>query len=201
MLEKLGFENEKICECIVATLNRDLTPNAAPMGIKMEDGLLIIKAHENTDTCINLLERKKCSINIVYDALLFLICAVKGKGKQSKEPELEEDFFDYEAGIPVLKNSLAYIIARAVDFRKIISEDSIGKKVIYKFMLKPEAIKLSHALPQAPNRAFFAAIEMAIEISRGRKENIEKNLEIIRKTSKREYEKIKKYMKKEGLLL
>jgi len=198
VLDSLGFLEDCVAECIVATYNRDGTPNSAPMGLKRISGSVDLKlrAHLGTDTCENLLRNRECTVNIIFDPLLFLLSATRGHGKQGREVEIKNAKKAKHANAPYLAEANAYIEAGVKELKKSERADKHGTSRAVEFTLAPNRIKILKPFPVALNRGLFAAVEIAISLSRKRKAGIKKNLAIIRKTrSRSEYEKISEYVK------
>lgn len=198
MLTSLGFFEDCVAECIVATYNRDGTPNSAPMGLKRVSGTaeLKLRAHRKTDTCENLLRSRACTINIIFDPLLFLLSATKGHGKQGKEIEIKNVRKAKHVNAPYLAEANAYIETVVKELKESERVDKYGRAAMVEFTLAPKNIKILKPFPIALNRGLFAAIEIAIALSRKRKTGIKKNLEIIRKTRSKEHEQINEYVKR-----
>jgi len=196
ILDSLGFFEGCTAECIVATYNRGGTPNSAPMGLKRASGTenLRLRAHRKTDTCENLLRNKACTVNIIFDPLLFLLSAAKGQGKQEKEIEIENVKKAKHVNAPYLAEANACIEAEVKELKESEGVDKYGRAKMVEFTLAPRNIKILKPFPIALNRGLFAAVEIAIALSRKRKTGFKKNLEIIRKT-RSDYEQINKYVK------
>lgn len=60
-----------INEIIVTTLNEDVSAHIAPMGIKYEDGLILIAPFKPSKTLDNLLRNGQAAINITDDVRVF----------------------------------------------------------------------------------------------------------------------------------
>ncbi len=72
--DELGFEEGCIHEVILTTINEDLTPNVAPMGISIEKPyFFIVKPYIATRTYQNLSRTGEAVINITDDISLFCI--------------------------------------------------------------------------------------------------------------------------------
>lgn len=86
-LSDLGFLKGIIAEAIVSTYNKDKTPNAAPMGILMEDEKhLTIDLFNSTATCNNI-EASKCAVvNLTSDIEVFYKTAFKEANPDGKPP-------------------------------------------------------------------------------------------------------------------
>lgn len=198
ILNSIGFFEDCLVECIVTTYNKGRTPNSAPMGLKRVSGTenLRLIVHRGTDTCENLLRNKACAVNIIFDPLLFLLSATRGHGKQGKEIETENVKKAKHVNAPYLAGANAYVEAEVKELKKSERADKYGRASMIEFILAPKNIKILKPFPTALNRGLFAAIEIAIALSRKRKTGIKKNLEIIRKTRSKEYEQINEYVKR-----
>jgi hypothetical protein len=182
-LEDIGIKRGRICESIVTTFHEDETANAAPMGVLGTGiGEVILKVHRNTDTFENILRTECCVINIVFDPLLFLKAALFGRNKGSGEIELEKTGIAGLVYAPYLKAAEAYIQTELKSFDEIRKKDVLGDAIIGKMTLRVIDIQLLKAFPVAPNRGFYAGIELAIALSRDRISEAQRHLSVIKKT-------------------
>ena len=78
-LSELGFTENCIVETILVTLNKDGSPNPAPMGFTKEGKVLTVKVYKTSQTYQNLVKGASAYINIVSDPMVFLRCAFKGE--------------------------------------------------------------------------------------------------------------------------
>ncbi len=86
-LNDLGFSKGIISETIVSTFNANGEPNAAPMGVTMENHeQLVIRPFISTSTYKNLQTRKCAVVNLTADPELFYITAFKEVVPDGKLP-------------------------------------------------------------------------------------------------------------------
>jgi hypothetical protein len=180
----LGITKDGLYETIITTFHEDSTPNAAPMGVygKGRDELAL-RVHKKTDTYVNIMRSKCCVINLVYDPLIFLRCSLYGRNKGPLEVEHENTKRAGQVNAPYLNEALAFIETELKSCEEVEKKDELGVTTIAKMVLKVKYIKILSPFPPAPNRGFFAAIELAISLSRGGKGDNQRYLDIIKKTA------------------
>ena len=199
MISKLGFKKGRIIECIVTTYNENGRPNAAPMGVyAVGKRGLILKVHLDCDTYSNIIRNKGCVINLIYDPLLFLKTTLIGRGRGGEEPEVEASEVGKARMVqaPFIKSSQAYLEVRLKYQREYVKVDDykISEVSMMKCKVVREVIKRKH--PMGFNRGLGAAVELAIKLSRGQKEDCEEYLSIMQRTMSREdYDKINTFLK------
>ncbi|MFH1774012.1 MAG: DUF447 domain-containing protein [Methanobacteriota archaeon] len=193
----LGFRKGGIAECIVTTYNEDGSPNAAPMGVyALSEKEVIMKIHVESDTCSNLLRNKCCVINLIFDPYLFLKTALIGRAKGCKEPEVgKNEIKKANVNAPFLKDAHAFIEAKLKEHRKYVKKDEYKKSKFCAARCEVSRVVVNRRYPVAVNRGLFAAVELAIALSRERKEDLRRCTRIMRKSlSPEEYRKIKKLL-------
>jgi hypothetical protein len=196
LIRRLGFKKGRIVEAVVTTYNRDTTPNAAPMGVFSADKTLVLKVHKSSDTCGNILRTGGCVVNLVYDPLLFLKSALTAKG----EPEVQlEDTGEAETVYaPFLKNSHAYLESKLLGTRRYLKRDRYGASEVFMFRFGVMKIEVLKKYPVGFNRGLAAAIELAINLSRGKKEGWEEQVRIMKRVlSTKEYREIISFLKQQ----
>ncbi|NOZ58369.1 MAG: DUF447 family protein [Euryarchaeota archaeon] len=188
MLHRLGFKKGGIAECIVTTRNRDGSANAAPMGVyTIDDSTVAMKLHAGSDTLRNLTREGRAALNITFDPLLFLRTAlVKGS------PEVEKhEVSTTRHGIPYLKHAHAYAALQLEAVNSYSLTDSLGKSRVSVVRCGVTEVRILRPFPQAPCRGFFAALELAIDLSRGKTDRREELMRVMRRTLPAgEYERI-----------
>ncbi len=196
-ISDIGIENEKLCEAIITTYHPDGKPNAAPMGIVgAGEQELILRVHRDTDTYDNIMRTNCCVVNIVFSPTLFLRCSLQGRHKGSSEIESFNSEPANLVNAPYLKTAHAYVQAELKRVEQVKMNDSMGAATIAKMTLLAKKIKVLIPSPTAPNRGFYAAIELAITLSRGRRKEIQPYLDIIKKTLPRsESDEIEEFVK------
>jgi len=193
-ISDIGFEKGGITECIVTTYNRDKSPNAAPMGVfTLRDGVVVLRIHTDTDTYSNLTREKRCALNVVFDPYLFLKTAITGRGDGGKEREVGSEDVMGETGMnaPVLKEAFAVIEGELLGRKKYVRKDRYGASEVAVVKLRVIDVIVLKAFPKAVNRGLHAAVELAIELSRGKKENKDRYLKVMKRSLRaREYGRI-----------
>ena len=87
-LTDLGFLKGMIAECIVSTYNMDGKPNAAPMGVIMEDEQhLIINLFNSSTTCSNIKANRCAIVNLTSNIEVFYKTAFKEANIDGKLPK------------------------------------------------------------------------------------------------------------------
>jgi hypothetical protein len=194
-MEKLGFREGRVVEAIVTTFNKDGTPNAAPIGVRREGDRLAVGVHQGSDTARNILREGVFCVNLVLDPYLFLKTALSGHGGEGQE--LPGDHYGVCDSIPspCLKDAEAVIEVRVADRKELIRRDSLGRTKFHRFHGDIVRVNIIDPVPKGYNRALGAAIELAIELSRGNKKNINKYIKIMEKTlEQHELHKIKQFL-------
>jgi len=178
-------KKSRVYETIVTTINKEKKPNAAPIGVYfLNNDKLVMKIYKENKTYENLIETKTCCVNIVYNPCLFIKYAILDE--KDKEKILGGEITYYN-NLPILKDAHAYLITELIKHREY------NNKGI--FVLKITKREILEEFPYPINRGLNAAVELAIDLSRGRKENIENHLAIMKKCLKiEEYKEIKKFL-------
>lgn len=189
----MGFTPGRIIESIVTTYNEDKSPNAAPIGIyPISNNEIEMNIHTTTDTLSNLLRTGGCVVNVVFDPLLFLKCALLGSGKGEAENEVAPSDVQPADNVdaPVLKDANAWIELKMQTHEEKIIKDRHGETEFSRVVCRVVNINVNKKYPIAINRGLFAAIEVAVAKSRGM-EPQERHLEIMERTlAPEEYKKI-----------
>lgn len=182
-LRDIGIGEGWLCEAIVTTYHEDGSPNAAPMGVRGGGrDVVVLKVHRDTDTYENILRGRCCVINIVFDPLLFLRCALYGRHKGPSEIEAGDVEPADHVDAPYLVGASAYVEAELEEVEDFAKSDAYGMAMGSKMTLRVRDIRVLSPFPAAPNRGFFAAMELAIALSRGRTEDVPRYMEVIKKT-------------------
>lgn len=196
-ISDMGFLPGRILEAIVTTFNEDGSPNAAPIGIyPISEGEIQMDIHAPTDTRSNLLRTGACVVNVVFDPLLFLKCAILGSGKGEKENEVSPvDVLPAEnVDAPFLKEANAYIELEMQSHEEKTKKDMHGEMEFSRVVCRVVSFNINKKYPIAINRGLFAAIEVAVAKSRGM-EPQKRYLEIMEITlSPEEYKKIMEFL-------
>ncbi len=158
-LSDLGFLKGIIAEAIVSTYNKDKTPNAAPMGIIMEDEKhLTIDFFNSTATCSNIVANRCAVINLTSDIAFFYKTAFKEANPDGKLPK---DWFEKSqiVNAPKMCSADATI---DISIDNLWPIDSQKTKATFK-------IDLINAKPQYPQvqcRAMSLTLEAIIHATR-----------------------------------
>jgi hypothetical protein len=193
----MGFTPGRIMEAIVTTYNPDGSPNAAPIGIyPLGEGEIQMDVHTPTDTRSNLLRTGACVVNVVFDPLLFLKCAILGSGKGSEESEITEDETIPAENVdaPALKEANAYLELKVEKSEEKTKSDMHGEMKFSRIVCTVVNTTINKEYPIAVNRGLFAAIETAVAKSRGMEPD-SRYVEIMERTlSPEEFKKIKELL-------
>lgn len=158
-LTDLGFTGGVIFETIVTTSNPNGTPNAAPMGVIMQDqSTLILNIFNQSKTLQNLKTQKKAVINITSNIELFYKSTFKEANPDGKLPL---DWFEKSTTVKAPKLRLADAWVEA----SVVSVEANGREKTH-VHLKVEAITAQQKFPQIYNRAFAAVLEAIINATR-----------------------------------
>ena len=149
------LQQRVIYETIVTTIDKENKPNAAPMGIYIDnDNFIIIKPFLESKTFENLWEQEKCVINISNDPRLFVLSALF-------KDELSEDSFisDKEFDIPILRQCKdSYFLV------SVVQKDKELQKGYFKCKIKKK--KLQPVNIFVFTRAFSLLLEILIHSTR-----------------------------------
>lgn len=193
-MREMGFKKGRIVETIVTTYNRDGSPNAAPMGVyAWRRRILVLKVHSRSDTCANILRTGGCVVNLVYDPFLFIRSALAPKG----EPEVKEEETGKAETVyaPFLRESHAYLEAGVLGFSRYTKRDAHGTSQVYVVKCRVQRRVVLRSCPVGLNRGIAAAIEIAIKLSRGRKDGVEEHMRVMRRTlNAAEYSEIASFL-------
>ena len=155
--KKLPFEKNIIYETIISSYNKDGMPNAAPMGILLdEENEIILRVFNQSDTYKNLLANKICAINLSNNPNLYVNATLF-------QDELKADFFtkhpDFSA--PILKSCKEnFLILKIIK----IESDSLPNRTL--FIGKIVYQKLQNQISPVFTRAFSSLIEILIHVTR-----------------------------------
>ncbi|MFV2040971.1 MAG: DUF447 domain-containing protein [Candidatus Hydrothermarchaeales archaeon] len=183
VLSSIGICRGRLSEVIVTTYHNDGAPNAAPMGVLGLGGdNILLRVHRDTDTFENIRREGCCVVNVVFDPLLFLRCALVGRHKGSKVVETLDVLRAKVVSAPYIKGTNTYVEAELLSCEYVNSRDSFGPASVAKLTLKAVNIVVLSPFPVAPNRGLFAAIEIAVSLSRGMEKDVQGYLEVVKKT-------------------
>ena len=158
-LAELGFLKNVITEVIVTTYNMDGQPNAAPMGVIMDDARnIVIRPYTSTQTSKNLQSKKCAVVNITSNPELFYRTAFKEANPEGRMPQ---DWFQRAETVdsPRMRVADAFIEVTVKDI------DDFGTGRI-NVSCQVKLIKASKMLPKVYCRALHAVIESIVHATR-----------------------------------
>jgi hypothetical protein len=176
----LGFSKGIIAETIVSTYNIDGEPDAAPMGVIMEDEQhLIIKLFNSSTTCSNIKANRCAVVNLTSNIEVFYKTAFKEANIDGKLPQ---EWFEQAKAVnaPKLRFADASIDVSVSDLKLI---GTLKTRVVCNVELVQAALKF----PQVYCRAMDATLEAIIHATRvreflndtGEQKQVSKLLELI----------------------
>jgi hypothetical protein len=178
-LNDLGFFIRETVETIVSTYSEDGQPNAAPMGVVMEnEEHVIIKLFNSSQTYKNLQEKRSAVINITTDVELFYRTAFK---EANPNGTLSNKLFEKAEIVeaPKLRTSDA-AIEILIETLSPINFEKTQATCYVRF------IKSTNSPPKAYSRALSATVEAIVHATRikvffnnNQKEKVPKLLSII----------------------
>jgi hypothetical protein len=158
-LADLGFQKEVIVETVVSTYGEDGKPNAAPMGVVMENAQrIVIRPYTSSLTYKNLQSRRCAVVNVTSNPELFYRTAFKEANPEGKMPQ---EWFEKAEVVnaPRLRKADALIEVSVVDIT------SLGAEKI-QASCDVKLIKAERILPKVYCRALFATVEAIIHATR-----------------------------------
>jgi hypothetical protein len=158
-LVDLGFQRGVIVETVVSTYNEDGKPNAAPMGVVMENAQrIVIRPYTSSLTYKNLQSKRCAVINITSNPELFYRTAFKEANPEGKMPQ---EWFEKAEIVdaPRLRMADALIEISVADVT------SLGAEKVEAFC-DVKLIKAARILPKVYCRALFATVEAIIHATR-----------------------------------
>jgi len=158
-LTDLGFSKGAIFETVLSTYNQDGTPNAAPMGITMQNPQTIsLNIFNSSQTSYNLKTTKCEVINLTSDIEVFYKTAFK---EANYNEQLPQEWFEKEEMLNAPKLRLA---DATIDVTVTETVPSGVEKT--SFLLKIQQINAAKMYPQVYCRALSATIEAIIHATR-----------------------------------
>lgn len=158
-LTELGFIKGIIGETIVSTFDLNGQPNAAPMGILIEnDEKLKIKPYRTSLTCKNLQTKRCAVVNLTSNPRLFYLTAFKDLRLDEKLPDgMFEKAQKVDAPrLEAADSTIEVSVAKTDSFSSERAE----------FLCNVQLVKSSKTLPKVYCRAQFATIEAIIHSTR-----------------------------------
>jgi len=154
-LTDLGFLKGVIAECIVSTYNVDGSPNAAPMGVIMEDKQhLIVNLFNPSTTYINIKANRCAVVNLTSNIEVFYKTAFKEANPDGKMPQ---EWFEQAKAInaPKLRSADATIDVSVTGMTPIDAEKT-------RVLCNVELVQAKRKFPQVHCRAMDATLEAII---------------------------------------
>ena len=158
-LTDLGFLKGVIAECIVSTYNVDGKPDAAPMGVIMEDEQhLIVNLYNSSTTCSNIKANRCAVVNLVSNIEVFYKTAFK---EVNPDGELPQEWFEKAKAVnaPKLRFADATIDVSVTDITPI---DTVKTRAV----CNVESVQATRKFPQVHCRAMDATLEAIIHATR-----------------------------------
>jgi hypothetical protein len=158
-LADLGFSKGLIAETVVSTYNMHGQPNAAPMGVTMENAqLLALRIYTSSLTYKNLQTKRCAVVNVTSDPELFYRTAFKETNLEGRVPQ---EWFEKAETVdaPRLRAAEAYIEVTVADITPFDAERA-------EVTCEVKLAKASNVLPKVHCRASFATIEAIIHATR-----------------------------------
>lgn len=158
-LSDLGFSKGDIAETVVSTYNKEGKPNAAPMGVVMQDEKhLSIDFFNSTSTYKNIILNKCAVVNLTNNVEIFYKTAFKEANPKGKLPE---EWFEKANSVnaPKLKLAEATIDVSLKNMTPLDQE-----KTMATFNL--ERLDAKTVYPQVYSRAMALTIEAIIHATR-----------------------------------
>jgi hypothetical protein len=158
-LGDLSFLKGVIVETVVSTYSADNQPNAAPMGVVMENAQRIsFRIYTSSLTYKNLQSKRNAVVNITSDPEVFYKTAFKEANPNGQfPPEWFEKAETVDA--PKMRMAEGHIEVTVLDTAPLDSERA-------EVLCDVKRIQASEALPKAYCRASFATIEAIIHATR-----------------------------------
>ncbi len=157
-LSSLGFAKGVNCEAIVTTLNPDGSPNAAPMGVHMENEQhLSLNVYNTAQTCQNLKAKKSAVVNLTKSIDVYYRSTFKEANPNGKIPAA---WFAKSETVDAPRLRLADAAIEVT-----VTSISTGKERTI-FNCKVEAVSAKEQLPQVYCRALPLAIEAITHATR-----------------------------------
>jgi hypothetical protein len=160
-LTDLGFSKSVIAETVVSTYDKETKPNAAPMGILMEDEQHLAITLFNSSTTFSNIKANRCAVvNLTSNIEIFYKTAFKEANPAGKLPL---DWFEKAEGVNAPRLCLADAsIEVSVEELLVIN----AQKTSARFKL--EMIQAAPKYPQVHSRAMSQTLEAIIHATRVR---------------------------------
>lgn len=194
-LSKLGIEKDLQYECITTTISDDGVKNAGAFAFTyLGEGKVHCRISEGSKTLKNILDSNEYVVNITQDPLVFTYATLYC---------LDDEYYETVDGLPVIKNTPAYIIVDVenVEIKTPENFQFKGDDNIYFIYGNIRKLVVNDESVQAYNRGISGLIEGLVNLSRykivddaKRKEYMARLIENQRVIEKVSDEKTKKAM-------
>ena len=159
-LSKVGIEKDLQYECITTTKSSDGIMNAGAFAFQCLGGDKV-RCHifEGSKTLKNIIDTNEYVVNITQDSMVFTYATLNC---------FDDEFFDDYDGLPIIKNSPAFIIVD-VESVEIMSPENFPIKVdnnIHFITGKIRKLVINDETVRAFNRGMPALIESLVNVSR-----------------------------------
>ncbi len=158
-LADLGFSKGIITETIVSTYSAEKQPNAAPMGVTIENTqCIVIRPYTSTLTYKNLKLKRCAVINVTANPELYYRTAFKESNPKGRIPQ---EWFEKAETVdaPKLRMANVHIEVSVVDMSVLDAERATA-------LCQVKLVKAPKVLPKVYCRASFATIEAIIHATR-----------------------------------
>jgi hypothetical protein len=158
-LTDLGFSKGAIAETVVSTYSANGQPNAAPMGVTMENSQRVAFKIYNSALTYRNLRAKRCAVvNVTSDPEVFYRTAFKEANPNGKLPL---DWFGKAETVdaPSLRGAEASVEVAVADMKPFDAERA-------RVFCDVKRIQASTVLPKVYCRAVFATIEAVVHATR-----------------------------------
>src|SRR3990170_685398 len=158
-LADLGFQKGVIVETVVSTYGEDGKPNAAPMGVVMEDPQrIVIRPHTSSLTYKNLQSKRCAVVNVTSDPELFYRTAFKEANPEGRIPL---GWFQRAETVDAPRMRMADATIEVE-----LKDTSNFDKERINALCQVKLIRASKVLPQVYCRALYAVIESVVHATR-----------------------------------
>ncbi len=158
-MTQIGFVDGDVVEVLLTTISEDDIPNAAPMGVWIQEGpRLMIRPYEDTKTAHNIENNGDAVLNLSQDPQLFLLLAFK-----EELPHPEQVVFESA------KTVKAPRIKGVSGFIEVIVKPRSGAEFAARFKefeCSVQHVELTSSFPRVYSRAQSAAIECIIHATK-----------------------------------
>ena len=157
-LESLGMEKGLLYETVVSTVNRDLTANAAPIGIICKDNNTVVcYLHQGSSTVQNIKRNKKFIVNILKDPMVFVESTLGNLSENCYAPHKDEFY---------IKSTDAFFLANIISMKDVERVDQFGVSVTSVVVAEVSDIFKQKECVEPLNRAIYGIVEGLVYLTR-----------------------------------